>query len=62
MRLRLIALAVAHRCATAAQFGGCDARMEATSIPEADLRGGPEARAILEVRACATGVNAESAI
>jgi len=35
--------------------------MEATSMSEADLRSRPEARVILEARACAIGANAESA-
>jgi hypothetical protein len=62
MRMRPIAFAGAHRCAAATHFGGRDAGLEATSTAEADLRSGPpEARAILEVRACAIGVNAESA-
>ena len=59
MRVPPITFAVAHRCA-AATHGGRDARVEATSMAEADLRSRPEARVILEVRACATGVNAES--
>jgi hypothetical protein len=46
---------------TAAAFGDRDARLEATSMAEADLRGRPVARAILEARACAVGANAESA-
>jgi hypothetical protein len=61
MRVRPIAFAGAHRCAAATHFGGRDARVEATSMPEADLRSRPEARVILEARACAIGVDAESA-
>ena len=61
MRVRPIAFASAHRCAAATHFGGRDARVKATSMAEADLRSGPEARVILDVRACAIGVNAESA-
>jgi hypothetical protein len=61
MRLRPIAFAGAHHCAAAAHFGGRYARVEATSMAEADLRGTPEAPVILEARARAIGVNAESA-
>jgi hypothetical protein len=60
MRVRPIAFDVARRCAAATHFGGRDARVKATSMAEADLRSRPEARVILEVRACAIGVNAES--
>jgi hypothetical protein len=59
MRVRPIVFAGAHLCAAAPQFGGCFACVESTSM--ADLRSGPEARVILEARACAIGVNAESA-
>jgi hypothetical protein len=61
MRLRPIAFARAHHCAAATYFGGRYARVEATSMAEADLRSRPEARVVLEARACAIGVNAESA-
>ena len=61
MRLRPIAFARAHHCAAAAHFGGRYARVEATSMAEADLRSRLEARDILEARACVIGVNAESA-
>jgi len=61
MRVRPIAFAGAHRWAAVTHFGGRVARVEATSTAEADLRSRPEARVILEVRACAIGVNAESA-
>ena len=61
MRLQPIAFARAHLCAAATHFGSRYARVEATSMPEADLRSRPEARVILEARACAIGVNAESA-
>ena len=61
MRVRPIAFARAHLCAAATHFGGRYARVEATSMPEADLQSRPEARVILEARACATGVNAEAA-
>jgi hypothetical protein len=61
MRLWPIAFDRAHHRAVATRFGGRYARMEATSMAEADLRGRPKARAILEARACAIGVNAESA-
>jgi hypothetical protein len=61
MRLRPIAFAGAHHCAAATRVGGRYARAEATSMAEADLRSTPEARAILEARARAVGVNAESA-
>jgi hypothetical protein len=61
MRLRPIAFARAHHCAAVTHVGGRYARVEATSMPEADLRSRPEARVILEVRACAIGVDAESA-
>ena len=60
MRVRPTTFAVAHRRAAVTHFGGRDARVEATSMAEVDLRSRPEARVILEVRACATGVNAES--
>jgi hypothetical protein len=53
MRLRPIAFARAHLCAAATHFGGRYACVEATSMPEA--------RVILEARACAIGVDAESA-
>jgi hypothetical protein len=61
MRLRPIAFACAPRCAAATHFGGRYARVKATSMAETDLRSRPEARVILEARACAIGVNAESA-
>jgi hypothetical protein len=61
MRLRPIAFARALHCAAATRFGGRYARVEATSMAEADLRNRPEERVILEARACAIGVNAESA-
>jgi hypothetical protein len=61
MRLRSIAFADAHHCAAATHFGGRYARVEATWMAEADLRSRPDARVILEARACAIGVNAESA-
>ena len=61
MRLRPIAFARAYYRAAATHFGGRYARVEATSMAEADLRSTPEARAILEARARAVGVNAESA-
>jgi hypothetical protein len=61
MRLRPTALARTHHCAAATRFGGRFARVEVTSMAEADLRSRPEARVILEARACAIGVNAESA-
>jgi hypothetical protein len=61
MRLRPIAFDRAHHSAAATLFGGRYARMEVTSMAEADLRGRPKARVILEARACAIGVNAESA-
>jgi len=61
MRLQPIAFARAHHCAAARHFRGRYARVEATSVAEADLRSRPEARVILEARACAIGVNAESA-
>jgi len=61
MRLRPIALVRAHHCAAATHLGGRYARVEATSMAEADLRIRPEARAIVEARACAIGVNAEAA-
>jgi hypothetical protein len=61
MRVRPIAFAGAHRCAAAIYFSGRDARVETTSMAEADLRSRPEARVILEVRACSIGVNAEAA-
>jgi hypothetical protein len=58
MRLRPIALARARQCAAATHFGGRYARMEATSMAEADLGSRPEARVIL-ARTCAIGVTAE---
>jgi hypothetical protein len=61
MRVRPIAFAGVHRRAAARHFGGRDARAEATLTVEADLRSRPEARLILEARACAVGINAESA-
>ena len=61
MRVLPIAFAGAHCCAAATHFGGRDARVEATSMAEADLRSRPEARVIVEVRVCAIGMNAESA-
>jgi len=61
MRLRTIAFARTHHCVAATHYGGRYARVEATPMAEADLRSGPEARVILEARACAIGVNAESA-
>jgi hypothetical protein len=59
MRVRPTAFAVAHRCAAVTDFDGRDARVE--SMAEADLRSRPEARVILEVRACAIGANPEFA-
>jgi hypothetical protein len=61
MRLRPIALACVRHCAAATHFGGRYARVEATSMAEADLRSRPEARVIFEAQACTIGVNAESA-
>jgi hypothetical protein len=61
MRLRPIAFARAHHCAAATHFGVRYARAEATSVAEADLQSRPEARVILEARACTIGVNGESA-
>jgi hypothetical protein len=61
MRLQPIAFARAHHRAAATHFGGRYARVATASMAEADLRSGPEARAILEARACVIGVNAESA-
>jgi hypothetical protein len=61
MRLRCIAFAGAHYRAAATHFGGRYARVEAASMAEADLRSRPEARVILEARACPIGVNAEPA-
>jgi hypothetical protein len=61
MRLRPIAFARGRHCAAATHFGGRYARVEATSMAEADLRSRPDARVILEARARAIGVNAESA-
>jgi hypothetical protein len=61
MGRRPIAFVRAHHCAAATHFGGRYAGVEATSVAEADLRSRPEARVILEARACAIGVNAESA-
>jgi hypothetical protein len=61
MRVRPIAFAGARRCAAAIYFGGRDAHVELTSIADADLRGRTEAQVIREARACAVGVNAESA-
>jgi hypothetical protein len=61
MRVRPIAFAGAHRCAAATHFGGRYARVEATSMAEADLRSRPEVRVIFEAQACTIGVNAESA-
>jgi hypothetical protein len=48
MRVRPIAFAGAHRCAAATHFGDRYARVEATSMAEAELRRRPEARVILE--------------
>jgi hypothetical protein len=61
MRLRPIAFVRAHHCAAATHFGGRYARVEATSMAEADLRSRPEARLSLVARGWAIGVNAESA-
>jgi len=61
MMVRPIAFAGAHRCAAAIYFCGRHARVETTSMAEADLRSRPEAQVIPEARACAIGVNAESA-
>jgi hypothetical protein len=61
MRRLPIAFARAGHRAAATHFGGRYARVEATSMAEADLRSRPEARVILEARACAIGVSAESA-
>jgi hypothetical protein len=60
MRVRPIAFAGAHRCAAAIYFGGRGARVATMSMTKADLRSRPGARAILEVRACSIGVNAET--
>jgi hypothetical protein len=60
MRLRPIAFARARHCPVATRFGGRYPRVEAASMAEADFRSMPEARVILEVRACAIGVNTES--
>ena len=61
MRVRPVAFARARRCAAATHVGGRYARVEATSIAEADLRSRREAQVILEARACAIGMYAESA-
>jgi hypothetical protein len=61
VRVQPIAFASAYRCAAATHFGSRDARAEATSMAEADLRSRPEARVIFEAQACTIGVNAESA-
>jgi hypothetical protein len=61
MRLRPIAFVRAHHCAAATHFGGRYARVEATSMAEADLQSTPEARLSLVARGWAIGVNAESA-
>jgi hypothetical protein len=60
MRVRPIAFARAHHCTAAKHFGGRYARVEVTSMAEADLRSTLEARVILEARACAICANAES--
>jgi hypothetical protein len=54
MRLRLIAFARVHHCAAT---GTC---AEPTSMAEANLRGQPEMRVVLDARA-PVGVNAEPA-
>jgi hypothetical protein len=62
MRVRPIAFAGVHRRRAAARhFGGRNARAEAALTAEADLQSRPEARLILEARACGVGINAESA-
>jgi hypothetical protein len=58
MRPRPIAFACAHHCAATTRSGGRYARVQATSMAEADLRG---MRVILNARACAVDVNAELA-
>jgi hypothetical protein len=59
MRVWPIAFTGTHRRAAAIRIGGRGARME--SMAEADLRNRTKSRAIIEVRACDIGVNAESA-
>jgi hypothetical protein len=61
MRVRPVAFAHAHHRAAATHLGGRSARLEATSMAELDRRSRPNARFILEARACVIGVNAESA-
>jgi hypothetical protein len=61
MRLQPIVFARAHHRAAATHFGGRYARVETASMAAADLRSRPEVGVILEVRACAIGVNAEPA-
>ena len=58
MRLDPIAFARAHPCAAATHFR---ARVDATSMAEAELLSTPGARPTIVARSCAIGVNAESA-
>jgi hypothetical protein len=61
MRLQPIAFARARNCAAAASFRAPNARVDATSIGEADLQSTQRARPTIVVLGWAVGVSAESA-
>jgi hypothetical protein len=61
MRLQPVAFARAHYCAAVTHFRACYARVDATSMAEADLQNTPGARLTVVARGLTVGVNAESA-